>query len=281
VRIRRDDTVETTQGSNFAHILSMMFSMRVRLLTAAWALAASIAIFGVGAATAAAPPATNGGATNIGSTRATLNGTVDITDTAPQDSFWYFEYGTTTKYGKSSPAIITGPEDTAVSVSLTGLTPDTTYHFRLVVAQNANYSPAYSPSADGMFTTLTNGGSGGSGGSSGKSGRSSLTSHRLKVQGGYVSLSFKCSGATGSKCKGAVIIAATGKLGNAKKKTMYGCAGGSFSMTAGRTTTLRMKVSRSCKTLLKQAHNHQLKATLRATYSTHQSSLKTGVTLLG
>jgi hypothetical protein len=135
-----------------------------------------------------------------------------------------------------------------------------------------------------MFTTLTNGGSGGpggSGGSGGKSGRSSLTSHRLKVHGGYVSIPFKCSGATGSKCKGAVIIAATGKLGNAKKKTMYGCAGGSFSATAGKTTTLHMKVSKSCKTLLNQAHNHQLNATLRATYSTHQSSLKTGVTLVG
>ena len=74
-------------------------------------------------------------------------------------------------------------------------------------------------------------------GQAGSPGRSSLTSHRLKVQGGYVSLSFKCSGATGSKCKGAVIIAATGKLGNAKKRTMYGCAGGSFSTTAGKTTS--------------------------------------------
>ena len=42
-----------------------------------------------------------------------------------------------------------------------------------------------------------------------------------------------------------------------------------------------MKVSKSCKTLLNRAHHHQLNATLRATYSTHQSSLKTGVTLVG
>jgi hypothetical protein len=264
----------------------MMFSMRVRLVTATAALAASIAILGAGGATAAAPPATNGGATQIGTTSAVLNGTVDITDTAPQDSFWYFQYGTTTKYGSHTPAIVTGPEDTAVSVTVSGLSPNTTYHFQLVVAQNANYSPQYSVSADGTFTTnMTSGqpgtGGGSGGGSSGKTGRASLTSHRLKVQGGYVSLSFKCSGATGSKCKGVVVIAATGKLGNAKKKTMYGCAAGSFNTTGGKTSKLHMKISKSCTTLLKQARHHQLNAKLQATYSTHQASLKTGVTLVG
>jgi hypothetical protein len=259
----------------------MMFSMRVRLLTATWALAASIAVICAGGATAAGPPATNGGATQIGSTSAVLNGTVDNTDPAPNDAFWYFEYGTSTKYGQSTPAIIIGPEDVAVSVTVTGLTPNTTYHFRLVVAENANYSPTYSPSADGTFTTLSKGGSGGGGGGGGgKTGKASLGSHTLKIKSGYLSLAFKCSGSTGTQCKGAVIVAASGKLGKAKKK-MYGCAGGSFSTTAGKTKTLHMKISKSCKALIKQSRNHQLKATLRATYSTHQSSLKTGVTLVG
>ena len=173
-----------------------------------------------------------------------------------------------------------------MSVTVSGLSPNTTYHFQLVVAQNANYSPQYSVSTDGTFTTtMSNGqpgnGTGGKGGKGGKSGRASLTSHRLKVKGGYVSLSFKCSGATGSKCTGVVVIAASGKLGNAKKKTMYGCAAGSFSTPGGKTSKLHMKVSKSCKTLLKRARHHQLNARLQATYSTHQPSLKTGVTLVG
>jgi hypothetical protein len=261
----------------------MMFSMRDRPITAASALAASIAILGAAAATAAAPAATNGGATQITSTSAVLNGTVDTTDPAAGDSAWAFQYGPTTNYGSTTPIKVIGQEDTAVSAQITGLKPNTTYHFRLVVSQYINYNPQGSVSADGTFTTNTASGQPGtgSGGSGPNSGRASLTSHRLKVKGGYVSLPVKCSGATGARCKGFVIIAAAGKLGHAKKKTMYGCAGGSFNTTAVKTTTLHMKLSKSCKTLLSHARHHQLKATLRATYSTHQPSLKSGVTLVG
>lgn len=61
---------------------------------------------------------------------AKLNGTIN-----PQGSntTWHFEYGTTTAYGSTAPGSdINGQGDQGVNVPITGLTPGTTYHFRLV-----------------------------------------------------------------------------------------------------------------------------------------------------
>lgn len=71
--------------------------------------------------------------TNIKGTSATLNGTVNTQGTA--GTFW-FEYGTTTSYGTKVP-LTAGPlaaGSTAVlkSASVTGLLPDTDYHYRIV-----------------------------------------------------------------------------------------------------------------------------------------------------
>jgi hypothetical protein len=57
------------------------------------------------------------------------------------DTTYHFEYGTDTSYGTSVPVpdgdIGSGTTDVAVSQHITGLTPDTTYHYRLV-ATNAS-----------------------------------------------------------------------------------------------------------------------------------------------
>lgn len=71
------------------------------------------------------PTAVTGAATNVGDSGATLAGTV-TPDGAPVTA--RFEYGTTTAYGRTAAA--TGA--TAVSATLTGLAPETTYHYRLV-----------------------------------------------------------------------------------------------------------------------------------------------------
>ncbi|HVF78130.1 MAG TPA: hypothetical protein VNA28_07515, partial [Solirubrobacteraceae bacterium] len=76
------------------------------------------------------PVVTASAATAIGETGATLNGTVDARET-PTSA--YFEYGTTTSYGTSTPVqAFDGAIATAASAALTGLQPATTYHFRLV-----------------------------------------------------------------------------------------------------------------------------------------------------
>ena len=73
-------------------------------------------------------------ATNITSSSATLNGTVDpnaITTTV------HFQYGTTSNYGSTTAnRTYAGNMTQSVSANITGLSPNTTYHFRLVGTNN-------------------------------------------------------------------------------------------------------------------------------------------------
>ena len=101
-----------------------------------------------GVATADAPTATTGAATDVTATTVTLTGTVDPNKEAT--SYW-FEYGTTAGYGAQTAAADAGPGNApkAVSASVSGLAASTTYHFRLV-ARNASGTVA---GADATFTT--------------------------------------------------------------------------------------------------------------------------------
>ncbi len=85
-------------------------------------------------------------ATTVMSTEATLNGAVD-----PQgvNTTYRFEYGTTTAYGTSVPqpaaSAGSGTAKERVSETVTGLQPNTTYHYRLVAGGSAG--------ADSVFRT--------------------------------------------------------------------------------------------------------------------------------
>jgi len=98
---------------------------------------------------ASAPPsATTSGASNVGNGTATLNAEVDprgLTTTT------YFQYGTTTTYGYSTTVLAVGSAETAspLTSDVTGLTPATTYHFRVVAESSAGTSYG----ADQAFTT--------------------------------------------------------------------------------------------------------------------------------
>ena len=87
------------------------------------------------AAAAGPPSATTGSASNVTQTGATVAGTVDPQGMA---TTYRFEYGTSTAYGlqtaESDAGSGTGAVDAAADLS--GLTTDTTYHYR-VVATNA------------------------------------------------------------------------------------------------------------------------------------------------
>jgi phosphodiesterase/alkaline phosphatase D-like protein len=83
------------------------------------------------------PGATTGSASSITAGGATLNGTVNALGTSADVSF---VYGLTTGYGSSVTAAespVTGSSDTPVSKAISGLTPNTVYHFR-VVGVNTN-----------------------------------------------------------------------------------------------------------------------------------------------
>jgi phosphodiesterase/alkaline phosphatase D-like protein len=98
----------------------------------------------------AAPTATTNAATGIGTTTATLNGTVNANNAS---TIVTFEYGLGTGYGSTALAIqnpVSGSTGTAVSVTLSEFLPNTTYHYR-VSATNANGT---TNGADMTFTTL-------------------------------------------------------------------------------------------------------------------------------
>jgi len=100
---------------------------------------------------ASKPSVTTLAASSVGASTATLNGTVDPNGLA---TTYHFEYGTSTSYGSQSPAVDasagSGSSPVPVSTSLSGLTPGTTYHFRLVATNTTG-------TADGADQTFTTG----------------------------------------------------------------------------------------------------------------------------
>jgi hypothetical protein len=86
-------------------------------------------------------------------TSATLNASINPNN---QETTYHFEYGTAATYGTVLPAsdvgIGSGYGDVIVGQELSGLTPGTTYYFR-VVATNATSPPGGTTGADQTFTT--------------------------------------------------------------------------------------------------------------------------------
>ncbi len=97
-----------------------------------------------------APGVSTGQATDVTTTSATLNGTVDPNNSA---TVYHFEYGTSTAYGTnvSSPDAPAGGDTSthALSQKVSGLKAGTTYHFRIV----ATSAGGTSDGADRTFRT--------------------------------------------------------------------------------------------------------------------------------
>lgn len=106
-----------------------------KLLIAGVSLASALALTG-SAAAATAPSVSTGTATEVTQTSAKLRGTVN-----PQGSAttYYFQYGKTKSYGsQTGPASAgSGTKGVAVNAPVVGLTPNTTYHFRVVATNVA------------------------------------------------------------------------------------------------------------------------------------------------
>ncbi len=82
------------------------------------------------------PVAITDPATEVSSTTAVLNGTINAGDVTTSV---YFEFGRNTSYERTIPAVpevITGSSNTPVQAKLTELLPNTTFHYR-VVGENA------------------------------------------------------------------------------------------------------------------------------------------------
>jgi hypothetical protein len=107
-------------------------------------LATLLAFTALAPAALAQTPDVVTGAAAPGATTATLNGTVDPNGA---ETSYHFEYGTTTDYGLESPTQSAGSGDDPVAVQATvsGLSANTTYHYRLVAGDVKG--------ADGTFKT--------------------------------------------------------------------------------------------------------------------------------
>ncbi|HBA73371.1 MAG: hypothetical protein A2X82_12110 [Geobacteraceae bacterium GWC2_55_20] len=100
-----------------------------------------------------APTVVTDSAAPIAGTAATLNGTVNANLFSTTVTF---EYGTTTAYGSTAPALqspVTGIATTAVSAEISGLAPGAVYHYR-VKGESAGGT---SYGSDQTFTTTTGG----------------------------------------------------------------------------------------------------------------------------
>ena len=94
------------------------------------------------------PSVQTGPAQGVGPDAGAVTGSLD---TRGRSTTWWFQYGPTTTYGKSTPSKSAGSKagTQTVSATLTGLTPATTYHYRLVAKSDAGTTYG----ADATFTT--------------------------------------------------------------------------------------------------------------------------------
>jgi hypothetical protein len=164
-----------------------------------------------------------------------------------------FEYGPTTAYGSSTADSDagSGPDDLAASASLAGLSPGTTYHYR-VVASNAG-GVVYG--ADQTFTTAP-GATGTQPPPPGFAGVK-LISTMLVLKRRVIVVKLSCPAATVGSCAGVTKLSTRRPrtASRAARTVRLGRAG--FSIAAGGQAKVRVPVSRAGRRLF--AHTRRLR----------------------
>jgi hypothetical protein len=141
------------------------------------------------------PSITTGASTNLLPDGAKLLGRVNAQGSVAS---YHFEYGPTTSYGSSTAAgSAVGSVDEAVSAVITGLHPNTAYHYRLV-ATNAGGT---SFGADQTFTTLVR-----------PIGHAAIPA-RAQVKKGRAMIPLTCKGNELAECSGTLTLRARIKKG--------------------------------------------------------------------
>jgi phosphodiesterase/alkaline phosphatase D-like protein len=124
-----------------------------RLLLCTMLAMAAFVTLGTGSAFATVTAKT-GTASDVTPTTAILHGTVTA---ANADSAYRFVYGTTTKYGHLSTAVVAKVGVNNAAIAISGLAPNTTYHFQLVAADASVEPQTFAGGGDQTFTTTAAG----------------------------------------------------------------------------------------------------------------------------
>ncbi len=198
-----------------------------------------------------------GGASGVGQNTATVSGTVNPQGARASVSF---QFGTTTAYGQSTAAQLTGPDNAAdtFSAALTGLPAGTTIHYRAVATSDFGTQLG----ADQTLTTQSP--------PVVVPGRASVG--HAKVKGTTVSVPISCKGDTSctvslkltvtETLRGHKVIAVSARKAKVTHKTIVlGTA--SATIRAGRTATVKIGLNRTGRHLL--AARHRLTAKLTVT----------------
>ncbi|MHB8658423.1 MAG: fibronectin type III domain-containing protein [Solirubrobacteraceae bacterium] len=222
--------------------------------------------------------AVTAGVTSVTASSARLNGVVQ---TAYTDNSWLFQYGPAAgDYTHQTPAGTAGAGTTLESRTVTGLTPDTTYHYRIVVLEGS-YAPQGHYGEDLSFRTHSAAGSGGHTGTGGKkrlagAGQLILRERVFSLRHGRFAIPISCTGPRGARCRGMLTLSASAGRGRS-----IVCARASISIPAGRRSTLRPRVSGGCGALLRRARHHRLSGAARISSPSGQAALDRRVTLAG
>ncbi len=184
------------------------------------------------------PPATGTyAATGVSATTATLRGVVNAN---AQATTYHFQYGTTRNYrSTTSPVAINGNSLTPVSAVISGLQPNTTYHYRLV-ASNAS-----GPSTGQDVTFKTGAG---------------LRFGHFKIKGTAATIPLRCLFTMG-RCRGAITATIRVRVRhNHHTHTVTRTLGHSgYSIAAGHLGKITVKLNHTGRVYLARAHNHKLR----------------------
>ncbi|MHB8689885.1 MAG: hypothetical protein ACYDHH_01440 [Solirubrobacteraceae bacterium] len=131
----------------------MLASTARRLLVCTMLTMAAFVFVGAGSAFATVTAKT-GTASGVTPTTAILHGTVTATNT---DSAYLFVYGTTTQYGQKTKPVVTTVGVNQAAIAITGLQPNTTYHFELAAADASVEPQQIATGGDQTFTTAAAG----------------------------------------------------------------------------------------------------------------------------
>jgi hypothetical protein len=196
-------------------------------------------------------PVTMNGASSITTSSASVSGAVNP-DGAPVSVF--FEFGTTSGYGQTTPAqrIAGSNEAVGFSASLTGLSAGTTIHYRAVAVSDF----ASFPGGDQTLTTAPAVPSAGS--------PPAATVSHVGVNGTSMSARVTCSGSPGGTCKLTVKLAVTELLRNNRlvsvtarakpKRKVVVVGAATIELKVGETKTLRVGLNAAGKSLLARRH---------------------------